>query len=395
MARQHKTKKRAYGTGAPYENPDGTWTAQIYINRQLIRRRCPTREAAEAKLIELNDLKRRGINVHEGGQPLEQFATYWFNEVYLQRTLSARSIKHTRDMIELHVLPTLAHRLLIDIDHAELQTLLNNLRRRPKPKKPLSAQTVNHVHSVLRQIFTKADAMHLLRYNPTLDLEVPKVKRVKKPALTTIQVRAFLDSIEGYRLATAYHVMATLGTRLGETLGLRRIDFNGDFSQVTINQQISYHTREAVAPKQDSVRPLPVPPRVAAQLRAHWLTVSPLADWQDHGLLFPSDEGTRKLPRNFEREWFGQQKKNRFYPGLKQRGGLPDETTIHSFRSFVATMLNGMDVNSATIGHILGHGAKNVTEGYIQRMLPSMRRALEALERELWGEEQAREATGT
>lgn len=393
MARQRKIKKRAYGTGTPYENPDGTWTAQIYINRQLIRRRCPTRETAEAKLVELNALKQRGVNVRDGAQPFETFANYWFNEVYLQRTLAARSIKHTRDMIELHLLPSLAHRPIIDIEHADLQTLLNDLRRR-RGKRPLSAQTVNHVYSVMKQIFAKADAMHLLRYNPAIDLEVPKVVRAKKAALSAGQVRTFLATIEGYRLAPAYHVMATLGTRLGETLGLRRIDFNQDFSQVTINQQISYHTREAVAPKQDSIRPLPVPPHLAARLRAQWSTVSPTADWQDHGLLFPSDEGTRKLPRNFEREWFGQQKGERFYPGLKQRGGLPEETTIHSFRSFVATMLNGMDVNSATIGHILGHGAKNVTEGYIQRMLPSMRRALEALERELWGDVAAQEKTG-
>lgn len=394
MARQRKAKKRPYGSGSSFENPDGTWTAQIYVNGRLTRRRCPTREIAEAKLAELNDLKRRGVNVRDGAQSFETFVNYWFNEVYLQRTLAARSIKHTKDMIELHLLPTVAHRPLIDIEHSELQTLLNDLRRRPG-KRPLSAQTVNHVHSVLRQIFNKADAMHLLRYNPTLDLEIPKVKRMKKPALTIAQVRSFLEAIEGYRLATAYHVMATLGTRLGETLGLRRIDLNADFSQVTINQQISYHTREVAVPKQSSIRPLPVPPKLAARLRAQWSTVSPAADWQDHGLLFPSDEGTRKLPRNFEREWFGQRKKGIFYPGLKNKGGLPDETTIHSLRSFVATKLNGMDVNSATIGHILGHGAKNVTEGYIQRMLPSMRRALEALERELWGEGEVKERTGT
>jgi integrase len=63
---------------------------------------------------------------------------------------------------------------------------------------------------------------------------------------------------------------------------------------------------------------------------------------------------------------------------------LPDGTTLHDLRRFLATTLEDLDVGQRTIGHILGHGAKNVTERYIRRNLPTMRRALEKLEAVIW-----------
>jgi len=388
-----------YGAGSVYPNPDGSWNAQIYIHGKLIRRREATRAAAETTLAALNDQKREGVDLKRGLQSLTTFADYWFREIYLQRTLAISSIKHTRDMLELHILPTIGNRPIMDVSHAECQQLLNDLRRRPK-KKPLSAQTITHVHGVLVQIFDAAEAEHLVRWHPARALEIPKIVRIQKDAMPVAAMQRFLHSIEGHRNATAFHIMATLGTRLGETLGLRRIDCNADFTVIRIEQQIDYHTVTATDPKHGSKRPLPVPPRLAARLAAQWESVSPHADWAEHGLLFPSEVGTRMHPRNFERTWHGQdkvvirkgKKEKVYYSGLRERGGLPEGTILHDFRKFVASQLEDCGVEQRTIGHILGHGAKNVTEKYILRSLPTMRRALEKLEAALWAEQEAADA---
>lgn len=388
---KRKPAKRRYGSGSVYENKDGSYTAQAYSGGKLVRRRCATREAAEAALAELNQKKAAGVDLPAGAQTVETFVNYWYNEVVMQREIKPRTRQHYLDTCERYILPALGMRRLDSITGEDLQTLLNDMRRRPKPLKALSAQTVNHAHGVLKQIFTKAWSMHYLLYNPAADLEVPKVKRQRKDAPTAAQVRAFLAAIEGYRLATAYHVMATLGTRLGETLAIRRIDIDFDAAILTINEQTSYHTNTAAPTKNDHPRPLPIPPRLLARLRAQWESVRPEAEWKNHGLLFPSADGTRKQPSNFEKEWHGwTERKNgapaKYRPGLRELGKLPDDTTIHDFRRFCATSIGGMDVNTATIGHILGHGAANVTELYIRRMLSTMRRALEAHERELWND---------
>jgi integrase len=218
-------------------------------------------------------------------------------------------------------------------------------------------------------------------------------------------MRALFAVVEGHPHALAYHVMGTLGTRLGETLALRRIDFNDDFSEVKIETAISYHTLATVEPKRGSKRPLPVPPHLQSRARAQWQHVKRLmedapAGWNALGYMMPSEAGNAIQPSNFEKSWNGytqrrttkQGRKAYTHTGFKQRAHLPADTTLHSFRAFVATTLEDADTPQRTIGHILGHGAKNVTEKYIRRSMNGMRRALERLELALWAEAQDKAA---
>src|SRR6266540_2948415 len=103
MAKRRKSKgeRAEYGQGSIYENRDGTFTI------------------------------------------------YWFPEVYLQREIKPRTAQHTLDMLQWYILPIIGTHSLNAITHAELQTLLNDMRRRPRPLKLLSAQTVQHVRRVL------------------------------------------------------------------------------------------------------------------------------------------------------------------------------------------------------------------------------------------------------
>jgi integrase len=406
MAKRGKGDRAEYGSGSIYKNKDGSYTVAVRLKRgeKPIRRRAPDRPAAEALKAELNRLKHAGIDVVKATQPVEDFTAYWFPEVYLQRGRAERSQKHVLDMLELHILPVIGQRPLIDVDHAALQQLLNNLRRR-SGKKPLSAQTVHHVYSVLKQVFGKALIMGLIERDPTIGLDLPEIVRSQKPALTIEQVRRLLDLVDAHPYAVAFHLMAELGLRLGEALAVRRSDFNQDFTEITIQTAISYHTHAKSTPKRESIRRLPVPPHLSARCRTQWSVVA--ASFQDShfqhgGLLCPSETGAPVQSSNFEKVWNGyttrrQRKKGlveRYYPGFRERAGLPEETTLHDLRRFLATTLEDLDVGQRTIGHILGHKAKNVTEVYIKRNMPTMRRALEKLEGVLWGEVEQEEETG-
>jgi integrase len=89
------------------------------------------------------------------------------------------------------------------VSHAELQTLLNDLRRR-----------------VLCEVFRKAKHMHLREDDPSEGLEVPRIRRVQKPTLTIKQIRALLIVVAGTRYVLIYEVMVVLGLRIGEALAL-------------------------------------------------------------------------------------------------------------------------------------------------------------------------------
>lgn len=405
MAKKRKEGERGeYGQGSIYPASDGAFIVAVRPRKgaKPLRRRAPNSEAAEELRKELVRLRDKGINIEQGGQPFEDFSNYWYNEVYLQRGRTERSNKHTLDMLELHILPVLAKRPLLDIDHAELQRLVNDLRRRPAPKKPLSTQTVNHVAGVLKQIFGKAFAMAYIERDPTYDLEVPDIVREEKPALEIAQIRRLLTIVEGHPAAIHFHLMAFLGLRLGESLPLRRTDFNADFSEVYIQRAVDYHTQALGEPKRGSKRRLPVGPRLAARCKAQWELIRAQqqdATFESSGLLCPSETGTIILPRNFERLWSGQtatrtwKKKGRVkrhHPGFREKASLPINTTIHALRGFLATHLEDLEVAERIIGHILGHGAKKVTDIYIKKRIPTMRRALEKLEAAVWAEEEER-----
>jgi integrase len=398
---KRKAAKRPYGSGSIYANNDGTYTVAVRLKsgEKPVRKRAASREAAEALRADLVRQRDKGIDIRHGSQPVNDFANYWFREVYLQRDLQERSNRHTLEMIERYILPAIGEQALNSVTHAQLQQLLNNLRTQRAPYRPLAPQTKHHVATVLKELFAKALIMDLIDRDPTIGLELPRIERSEKPALTSAQVRALLLIVESHPYAIVFHLMATLGLRLGEALALRRTDFNADFSEVTIAQAIDYHELTMDAPKQRSKRPLPIPPRLAKRCAAQWALVKAQAADPTPGalppsLLCPSEAGTPIQPSNFEKVWHGYTSRRKRkkglveteYIGFRARAGLPDGTTLHDLRRFLATMLEDLDIGQRTIGHILGHGAKNVTERYIRRHMPTMRRALEKLEQAIWDE---------
>lgn len=406
MAKKRRNKAE-YGDGSIYPEKDGTYRIAVRLkpNAKPTRRRAPDRATAEvvkANLLKLRDegivedsegldtaldtlqrLRDDYIDVEAGLQLFSDFIERWFNDVVKRRTgITERTLDHYRSMIRLYLLPAFGPASLIQIKPPHVSQFLNNLQDH------LAPGTVKHAYSTLRQALDTAVAWRYIPYNPARSVEAPKVKRAQKAPLTVKQVRTLLDTVAGHPTAAIFHTMATLGTRLGETLALRRIDFNTDFTEVKIAEQISYHSRKRAKPKDESVRLLPVPPRLSARLKALWLSY----DNKWHGLLFPSEVGTPFQPSNVEKLWNGYTQrrptkkgiKEYKHKGFKEKAELPDATVMHDLRSFVATMLGDADIDQRIIGHVLGHGAKNVTEKYMRRHLPTLRRALEKLEDILW-----------
>lgn len=415
MAKKRKDERAEYGSGSIYKNADGSYTVAVRLKKKAKPTRRRAADLATAEVVKANLLKMRDegivesaddlntaiktlerlrddyIDVENSIQPFETFVNRWYNEVVKRRKgITERTLEHYRGMIKRYLLPNFGTMVLIQIKAPHVNAFLNQLSDH------LGDSTVKAAFGVLNQALNTAAAWKYIPFNPCAGVEKPKAKKMQKPALAVAHVRSLLDTVEGHPHATMYHVMATLGTRLGETLALRRIDFNADFSEVQIATQISYHTHQRVSPKDDSLRPLPVPPRLQARVRAHWQAVC--VGFQNQGLLFPSETRTPFQGSNVEKAWNGYTKrtpkKSYIYKGFKQKANLPDWATIHSLRAFVATTLEDVDTEQRTTGHILGHGAKNVTEKYIRRQLSTMRRALEKVEGVLWGEIQI-EQTGT
>jgi integrase len=419
MAKKRKEGERGeYGQGSIYKNRDGSYTVAVRLKdgEKPTRRRAPDEQSAElvrqallkmrekgvakdsasldAALEVLEKLRTEHIDPTSATTPFDVFINRWFNTVVKVREgITERTLDHYRGIIRRYLLPAFEGQPIIQIKAPAIIAFLNTMRQH------LSPSYVKQIYSALDQAFDSAVGWGWLGQNPCGGVEKPKVKKQEKPSLTIEQVRGLYGVVVGHPTEVLWHVMGTLGTRLGETLALRRSDFNADFSEVEIKTQISYHSLKRTAPKDDSVRKLAVPGRLQAMLAAQWELVcrqgeDSAPDFKNGGLMFPSEVGTPFQPSNIEKVWRGytqrrktkQGRKEYTHTGFKERASLPDWATIHALRTFVATTLEDLDVEERVIGLVLGHGAKNVTGKYIRRNLPTMRRALEKLEAAVWAE---------
>ena len=91
----------------------------------------------------------------------------------------------------------------------------------------------------------------------------------------------------------------------------------------------------------------------------------------EHGLVFPSDVGTRMWPRNLVRD----------FKGLLEDAGLPQEIRFHDLRHTAATRLREVGADELLIGAFLGHSKTSVTQAYIQLHIREMRAKVEQVER--------------
>ncbi len=107
---------------------------------------------------------------------------------------------------------------------------------------------------------------------------------------------------------------------------------------------------------ESSKRILPVAPSLLTLLRQHWRNQQEErlllgVEWKEHGLIFASEVGTPKSPRNLEREWY------RF----REASGLPNTINFHLLRHSVASWLDEVGATEAVVAAVLGHATQSVT----------------------------------
>jgi integrase len=209
------------------------------------------------------------------------------------------------------------------------------------------------------------------------------MQRDEPQPLTVEQARHLFAAVEGHRLAVLFHVALTLGLRLGELLGLRWVDLDWEKATLKVTQQVQTIGGKTLitSPKSEtSRRILVLPPALLARLRDHRRNQQEEralldTDWKEHGLIFASEVGTPKMPRNFERDFY------RF----RSAAGLSSEINFHLLRHSVATWLDELGASEAMIAAILGHSGGTVTRRYVHVRLPAMRQVIEQLEQTLLG----------
>ena len=401
-------KRRGNTEGSVFQDKKGVWWAQLPADEQgrRPRRRAKTQREAQQKLRQMEREREQGINLTAKQPTVEEFAATWLEDV-VKRTCKVSTHTNYTNVMTYYVLPHVGQIRLDKLTTQRVQRLVNDLA-----DAGYSPDTVHNAYLRLRGMLTVAVEYRLVAYNVAIGIRLPKPSKGGQRALTVKEVQTFLRTVAGHRLELYYHVLLKLGVRRGEGLGLRWRDLDWKARTIKITQQVQAPDGKVLVttPKTEgSERTLPLPPLLLERLREHREVQAEerafLEDeWQEHGLIFPSEVGTPLGPRNVLRHFALARVQAKLVPGKGDdaeantadtpKGDEHEEEgeegkerlRLHDLRHTCATLLGELGVEERVIGAILGHVPATITAQYAHVSLTAMREALELLERTLEGD---------
>jgi integrase len=236
-------------------------------------------------------------------------------------------------------------------------------------------KNVTQMRNVLRQAFEYALEEEYIKRNPFQRAKAPKVERRKSIALTEGQRAALLAVYGGHPLAGLFHLYSRVGLRKGEGEGLRWADVDWEEGTISVEQQfteINGRATKSTPKTPKSRRTIPIPADLLELLRQHykWQRQHAAAceDWQELGLVFPSDVGTPLGPSNI----------NRLHKSMLKKAGLPEQVTIHDLRHTALYLIEQGGAPDSVLMSLAGHTSATMAKHYTDHAdIEAVRRAVE------------------
>ncbi len=377
---------RARGEGSIWqEERTGRWWYAVSIDGKQRKYRAPNKQTAAARLKQLKEELDHGVM--PGRQYLlGEHAQRWMEKIV--SNLKPKTQRFYRQTTEHYVLPYLGERTPMKrVSPEHIDDTMNRMRRAG-----YAEQTIDHFYTVGKTLFGQARKWRKIMYNPFDMVDPPKVKTIEPTPLDITEVTALRYAVEGHRLSTLYELGWTLGIRKGELLGLSLAGLDLQAATITISQQVlDLDDGPSIEPytKNDKIRTLPLTGRLVALLRIRLeqlLAERGRDDWEEHGLLFPSERGTpmseRNLDRHFKAACVSAQIRLRD-TGKRTKKEEPVYTSslkFHHIRHSCLSWLGDSGANDMTIKAVAGHADEDVTDRYVHVSLAAMREAVERME---------------
>lgn len=353
-----------------FQRPNGTWAAQITIGRdpetgKRVMLSGKTWEEAHEKLTAGKAQMYQGTFVEPSKVTVGQWLDVWLNE-YKRLDLRPTTWESYEVMVRCHIKPTIGHMALKDLRPEHLQRLYNN-----KLAAGCSARTVRYIHQVIHGALEQALKNGLVARNVSKATKLPRLKKREIRALTPEEQERFLEVLEQDRIGAAFKVLLGTGLRRGELLGLTWQDVDLEDGTIRVRRQLTPVKGGPIfqEPKTEKARRIiPLPRDVVAALKAHRAKQAQeklLAGvaYQDSGLVFATEIGTRINPRNFNRKFYE----------LRKKAGLED-VNLHALRHTFATRSLELGEDLKVVQELLGHARIAITADTYAHVSPKLKR---------------------
>lgn len=312
---------------------------------------------ASAKIADI----LRGSSVSHSQRTLKELLIEWLKQD-ARHHVEPTTFQHYESTVRLHLIPELGHHKVQKLQPALLAQWQNQYRAAGR-----GTRTVQLAHLRLQQALSYAVRMGYIERNPLQHVKMPHDEPKEVIAWTGEQAAQFLSAAPKSVYHPIWHFMLGTGVRRGEALGLRWADLDMDAHICTINQTIvlldgHWHRKE---PKTaHSRRGIPLTRSLISMLKTHRARqaerILKLDHYQNHDLIFASQNGTPINPNNITREF------ERVCGWAKI-----EPITVHGLRHTAATLALEGGEPLEVVKQLLGHQRISTTADIYARVRPA------------------------
>jgi len=357
-----------------YDEGRERWVGKIQIQGKRHTVYGKTRREVLSKISELRQRYEQGLAVAPGKLTLGEYATGWLASI--QPKLRPSTYGSYSWLYQHYIADKLGSTKLKDLRPDHIRMLYAQMQQQG-----LSANTIQRVHAVLRQILNQAVRDGLLARSPLVSVHAPRPQRQEMHVLSPEEARRFLAAAQDSRYHVLFAVALHTGMRQGELLALQWQDIDLDKGELYVRRQLDKTGSFAEPKTASSRRRIDLDGHTVALLRTHrarqleWRLVAG-SDWTDLDLVFCTPLGKPLSPRNVLRG----------FKLVLQKAGLPD-LRFHDLRHTAASLMLLANVPAKTVAERLGHADISLTLQTYSHVLPTMQKqAAERLGVLLFGE---------
>lgn len=342
---------------ARYRTPDGRSRSRVFDRKVDAERFLTSTEHSK--------LTGEYVDPSAGKATFRSYAETWRTSQVQHRPNTVALVEaHLRN----HVYPTFGDRPIGSIRPSEVQGWVKDRSA------VLAPATVEVVYRYFVSVMRAAVDDRVISRNPCVRIKLPKVDAAVVVPMTVDEVRRLHDAMPD-RLAATVTVAAGTGLRVSECLGLTvdRVDFLRRSLRVD-RQLIMAAGVDVFGPPKTaaSVRSVPIPETVAAELAAH-LAEHPAGE---HGLIFSTAAGGPIRRSTFWDHW----------RAAVRSAGMPDGLRFHELRHFYASLLIRYGESVKVVQDRLGHASAAETLDTYSHLWPdSAERTRDAVDAVLGG----------
>ena len=293
-------KRRPSGDGMVRKREDGRWEGRIVVghkeNGEPIFRYvlAKTQKELLAKLHRDMDLYQDAQLTEDSRMTLGEWLDRWMEE-YGAVTLRPNTLRSYEQYIRCYVKPYLGGKIVSRVTRLDIQKLYRKLKKEgrvhdhPEYGHELSDSMVLRIHAMLHRCLKDAERDHIVPYNPTDGVKLPKSNYKPKQVLDREQMDAFLAAVDKNEIwRDFFYTELTTGLRRGEICGLMWRDFDENAGTLKILRSVNVPKRGELEIGETKTergrRTIRLPPSTVQRLKerkkhaiSQWIFPEPLA----------------------------------------------------------------------------------------------------------------------